>query len=161
MNGKLNLVKRSENKSKIQLDTNETMNISSYNYDQDISNTKTRMKVTSQSGKLSNTQKDKALEKKIGQRQEIDNPDENLKKGKLKKMAQQLLKENKKMEQSMTVTAAGSSDVYAGKCVYVNIPEESINRSFYVDADTHTWSADGFHQMTLTLNFANDITEPD
>ncbi len=161
MNGSLNLVKRSENAEKIQLDASETGTISSYSYDNDISETKTRIKLTSKSGKLSNTQKDKSLEKKIGQRQDIDSPDENLKKAKLKKMAKQMLSEQKKMAQSLTVTSAGSSSVYAGKCVFIKIPDENINRAFYVDADTHTWTAGGFHQMTLTLNFATDISEVD
>lgn len=161
MNGKLNLVKRSENTEKIKLTTKDDSNITSYIYGNDISETKTRIKLTSKSGKVSNTQKDKALEKKIGQRQDIDSPDENLKKAKLKQMAKTMLAEAKKSVQSLQITSAGSSKVYSGKCVYVQLPEETIDRAFYVDADTHTWSAGGNHTMTLTLNFADDIMTPE
>lgn len=156
MEGLIHLVARGENITKVLLLSGEDGNISQYTITRDISETKTRVKLTSKSGKTAVTKKDKKLEKSIGQRQDIDSPDENLNKKKLIKMAQNMLREKTLTDETMTLTAAGDSSVYAGKCVYVKLSEEDIDRAFYVDSDTHTWEGDQ-HTMMLTLNFATDL----
>lgn len=160
--GKLKLVKRSENKAKVVLScgTDEMDGVTSYTLGADISNTKTRVKLLSKNGKTKVTVQDKTLEKKIGQRQDIDNSDQNKSKKKLKKEAKQVLKTAKLTEESLSVTAFGESSVISGKCVYVKLPNEKIDRAFYVESDSHTWDGEQ-HMMQLTLNFATDINTID
>ena len=156
--GRLKLIKRSENKSKVVLSCGDYDNtlISSYSLGRDISNTKTREKLLSKNGKVVVTVKDKKLEKKIGQRQDIDNSDQNKKKAKLKKEAKQVLKTAKLTAETLSITAIGDNSVIAGKCVLVKLQDEDINRAFYVESDTHTWEGEE-HLMQVTLNFATDI----
>ena len=117
---------------------------------------RTRLKLISQEGKALVQWADADLEEKIGMMQESQTPDDTLSKSKLKTMAVTMLNELKKPAESLNVTALGISSVYAGMAVYISIPDINIGRTFYVDADTHTWEGD-YHTMKLTLNFATDL----
>ena len=57
-------------------------------------------------------------------------------------------------EQSLKVSGLGVSDAISGKCVYVIIPHLGIQRSFYIDEDTHKYTRE-CHTMTLKLNDVN------
>ncbi len=158
--GQLHLMKRSEQISKFVLETGAEGspygNLTQYSYSKDISGTRTRLKLISEKGKTNAEWADQALEEKIGMMQDIQIPDDSLKKKKLKTMAVTMLEELKKPQESFNVTAFGISTVYSGTAIYISIPEIGIGRTFYVDADTHTWDGD-YHTMKLTLNFANDL----
>ena len=54
----------------------------------------------------------------------------------------------------LKVSGLGVSDAISGKCVYVIIPHLGIQRSFYIDEDTHKYTRE-CHTMTLKLNDVN------
>ncbi len=158
--GQLHLLKRREQITKLVLETGQEGspygNLTNYSYAKDITNTRTRLKLISQKGKTITQWADQDLESKIGVMQEVQVPDESLKKKKLKTMVVTMLDELKMPAESLDVTAFGISSIYSGMAIYVSIPEIGIGRTFYVDADTHTWDGD-YHTMRLTLNFATDL----
>jgi len=158
--GQLHLIRRKEQITKLVLETgaegSSYGNLTQYSYSKDISNVRTRLKLISQEGKALVQWADADLEEKIGMMQESQTPDDTLSKSKLKTMAVTMLNELKKPAESLNVTALGISYVYAGMAVYISIPDINIGRTFYVDADTHTWEGD-YHTMKLTLNFATDL----
>ncbi|MCR5824793.1 MAG: hypothetical protein K6G60_10220 [Lachnospiraceae bacterium] len=158
--GQLHLIRRKEQLTKLVLETGEEGsqygNLTQYTYSKDISNTRTRLKLISQKGKVIVQWSDKDLEKKIGMMQDVQVPDDSLKKKKLKTMIVTMANELKKPSESLSVTAIGISQIYSGMAVFISIPEIGIGRTFYVDQDTHTWDGD-YHQMKLTLNFAAEL----
>lgn len=159
-NGQLHLIRRKEQVTKLVLETGEEGspygNLTQYSYTKDISNTKTRLKLISQKGKTVAQWSDKELEERIGMMQDVQVPDDSLKKKKLKTMVITMLNELKKPSETLNVTAFGISSIYSGMAVYVSIPEIGIGRTYYVDTDSHSWDGD-YHTMKLTLNFAADL----
>lgn len=158
--GQLHLLRRKEHITKLVLETGEEGseygNITQYSYSKDISNTRTRLKLISQSGKVMAQWADMDLEEKLGMMQDVQVPDDSLPKSKLKTLVITMLNELKKPAESLSITALGISSIYSGMAVYISIPDIGIGRTFYVDSDTHTWDGD-FHTMKLTLNFAKDL----
>ncbi len=158
--GQLHLLRRKEQITKLVLETgregSDYGNITQYSYSKDISATRTRLKLISQNGKVMASWSDMALEEKLGMMQDVQVPDDSLSKSKLKTLVISMLDELKKPAESLDVTALGISTIYSGIAVYISIPDIGIGRTFYVDADTHTWEGD-FHTMRLTLNFATDL----
>ena len=158
--GQLHLLHRREQITKLVLETGQEGspygNLTNYSYSKDITNTRTRLKLISQKGKTITEWADRDLESKIGVMQDVQIPDDSLKKKKLKTMVVTMLDELKMPEENLEVTAFGISSIYSGMAVYISIPEIGIGRTFYVDADTHTWDGD-YHTMRLTLNFATDL----
>lgn len=158
--GQLHLLRRKEQITKLVLETgkggSDYGNITQYSYSKDISATRTRLKLISQNGKVMASWSDMALEEKLGMMQDVQIPDDSISKSKLKTLVISMLNELKKPAESLDVTALGISTIYSGIAVYISIPDIGIGRTFYVDADTHTWEGD-FHTMRLTLNFATDL----
>ena len=158
--GQLHLLRRMEHITKLVLETgregSDYGNMTSYTYTKDITSVKTRLKLISQNGKTVAQWRDMDLEEKIGIMQDVQTPDDSLSKSKLKTQVISMLNELKKPIQSLDITAVGISEVYSGIAVYIYIPEIGISRTFYVDADTHTWDGDT-HTMRLTLNYASDL----
>ena len=160
--GQLHLLRRKEHVTKLVLETgqegSEYGNITQYAYGKSIANTKTRLRLISQEGKTVASWFDENLEKKIGIMQDVQVPDDNLSKKKLKQQAIILLNQLKQPQETINLTALGTTEVYTGTAIYLSIPEINIGRVFYVDSDTHTWDGD-YHTMKLTLNFASDIEQ--
>ena len=158
--GQLHLLHRREQITKLVLETGQEGspygNLTAYSYSKDITDTRTRLKLISEKGKTITQWADQDLEAHIGVMQDVQIPDEGLKKKKLKTMVVTMLDELKMPKESLEVTAFGISSIYSGMAVYISIPEIGIGRTFYVDADTHTWEGD-YHTMRLTLNFAQDL----
>ena len=147
--GLLNLIQRRQNKVQLVVETGS--NITNYTYTKDISKTRTRLKLFSDKGKVKAKVQDDELEQRIGMMQAVMTPDQNLKKKQLKSLAESLLQQYIQPQETLSVKVLGASDVISGVCVYFSVPEIGIEKSYYVDADTHTWDA-GFHSMQLTLN---------
>lgn len=160
--GQLNLIRRREHITKLVLETgqegSEYGNITNYTYGKSIANTKTRLRLISENGKTVASWSDQDLEKKLGMMQDVQTPDNELKGKKLKQQVIIMLNELKKPQETIDITALGTTAIYSGVAVYVSIPEIGIERVFYVDSDTHTWDGD-YHTMRLTLNFAKDIEQ--
>ena len=131
-------------------------NLTAYSYSKSIADTRTRLRLVGEEGGTVAEWADYALEEKIGIMADVQSADESLGMKKLKEQVVVMLNELKEPKQALTVTALGISSIISGAAVYISIPELSIGRTFYVDADTHSWDGD-FHTMQLTLNFAKDI----
>ena len=158
--GQLHLLRRSELISKLVLETgmegSPYGNLTAYSYSKSIADTRTRLRLVGEEGGTVAEWADYALEEKIGIMADVQSADESLGMKKLKEQVVVMLNELKEPKQALTVTALGISSIISGAAVYISIPELSIGRTFYVDADTHSWDGD-FHTMQLTLNFAKDI----
>ncbi len=163
-NGQLNLVRRNEQVTKLVLETgsvdSEYGNLIEYNYSKSIANTKTRLKLVSENGEATAKWRDAELEAKLGVMHDLQEPGNDIPAKKLKTQVVTMLNELKRPQEAISVNAVGDSSIYTGIAVYIYIPELGIERTFYVDADTHTWEGD-FHTMRLTLNFATDIEQID
>lgn len=160
--GQLHLLRRREQISKLVLETgsegSQYGNLTAYSYRKSISNTKTRLKIISENGKTMAQWADRNLEKKIGMMEDVQRPDDSLKKKKLKTQVIVMLDELKKPEQTLSVTAFGISSIISGAAVYISISEIGVGRTFYVDADSHDWDGE-YHTMKLTLNYASDLEQ--
>lgn len=152
--GKLSLLKRKENVLVWVLETGG--NILSYSYTRSIEDVHTRIKLLSKKGKVAATQKDTALEKKIGVFQGIEKLTDSHSKAAIKKLAKSMLAEQKKPERSLKVEALGIPSVISGIGVYILVEDLGLSRVFYVDADTHTFKGRK-HTMSLTLTYADDF----
>lgn len=155
--GNIHLAKRSENMVQwvLQSDDNNG-NITSYDYSKSISDIKTRVRLLSSENTVVYEQINSELEAKIGTFMEIESADDDYTQAQIQELVQSLLDEYSTPEQTLKISVIGNNDVIAGKAVYICIPHLDISRTFYVDADTHTFTRYK-HIMTLTLNFANDI----
>lgn len=132
-------------------------NISKYKYRKSIENVKTRIKLLSDEGTVLATASDGALESKIGIMQDVDTPDETLTSAQIKALANSMLAEKKQPSRSLALdNLLGIPDVVSGVGVFVIIPHLDLNRTLYVDADTHIFT-DQAHTMSLTLSYASDM----
>lgn len=160
--GQLNLLRRREQVTKLVLETgsegSQYGNITAYSYRKSITETKTRLKLISESGKTMAQWADRDLEKKIGMMEDVQSPDDSLPKKKLKTQVITMLNELKKPSQSLSVTALGISSIISGTAVYISIPEIGVGRTYYVDSDSHDWDGD-YHTMKLTLNYAAELEQ--
>ncbi len=148
--GKLYLKKRLENVLKWVLETG--VNISSYEYEQSLEDVKTRIKLLSSEGTVLAQEADTDLESKIGIFQDAETTDESYTDAQINELAQTLLAEEKQPGRTLTLSnVIGIPDVISGVGVFVNIPHLDLNKTFYVDEDTHTFEGE-MHTMTLTLN---------
>lgn len=153
--GKLKLLTRRENI--VQWVIEEGVNIESYTYTKSIEDIKTRIKMSSDKGKILAVAKDKSLEKKIGIFQEVQTPDDSMSKAQMKKLVKSVLKEEKKPERRLEIEALGIPSVISGRGVYIIIGALGLKRTFYVDQDTHTFEGNK-HTMSLTLTYTNDLS---
>ena len=151
--GKLKLLTRRENIVQWVIETGQ--NIKSYSYTKSIENIKTRIKLVSKEDTVLAKETNKELEKKIGIFQDINKPEEGLKKAQLTKLAKTLLEEESTPERTLQIEAIGIPEVISGVGVRIIIKALDLSRTFYVDEDTHTFS-DRSHKMSLKLNYAND-----
>ena len=152
--GSLCLRKRQENILQWVLETGA--NVSKYKYTKSIENVRTRIKLLSGEGTVLAQASDPALEQKIGIMQEIDTPDETLNSAQINALAKSMLQEKKTPQRTLSLTnLLGIPDVIAGVGVFIIIPHIDINRTLYVDSDTHTFK-DNLHTMSLDLSWAAD-----
>lgn len=154
--GSLCLRKRKENIVQWVLEVGS--NISKYKYTKSIENIRTRLRLLSKEGTVLAENSDPALEKKIGIMQEIDTPDENLNSAQINELAKSMLQEKKTPQRTLSLNdLLGIPAVIAGVGVFVILPHININRSLYVDSDSHMFK-DNLHTMTLGLSWAADIS---
>lgn len=154
--GKLSLLTRRENILQWVIEVGQ--NLSTYSYTRSIEDIKTRVKLISKEGTTLAEKSNSALESKIGVFQEIDKPDESLTTAQINDLITSMLDEKSTPERTLSVDAIGITDVISGIGVYIIIPELNLERTFYVDEDTHTFE-DNKHTMSLKLNYANDLSK--
>ena len=152
--GVLSLARRKENILQYVLETEG--NIFSYSFKKSIEKINTRIKVLTKDDTVYAVEKDSALEKKIGIFQNVEKKDDDLSEAKLKDQIKQNLKEASTPEQSLNVNTVGIDDVISGVGVWVNIGKLGVNRTYWVDEDSHTFKGDS-HTMSLKLNKNNEV----
>lgn len=131
-------------------------NIVTYSRTRSIYNTRTRLKLVTSKDSLKETYINTELESRIGMFQDIESVDDEITAAELKQRIETFKEEKSLIEQSLTVKGPGLASVIAGCCVWVKIPQVGIDRMMYVDEDTHTYQ-NGYHEMSLKLNYARDI----
>ena len=157
--GKLYLKKRLENVLQWVLDVDT--NITNYKYSKSIENLKTRIKLLSKEGTVLAQEQDTALEKLYGIFQDVSTPDESLSKAQIKSLAKTLLDEKKTPERSLILNKVlGVTDVISGVGVFIKIPHLGLNKTFYVDSDSHVFKGN-LHTMSLELNLISEASPPE
>lgn len=157
--GVLSLRRRRDNITQWVLEVNA--NISRYTLDKSIEKVRTRIKLLSSEGTVLAEAKDEALEKKIGIMQEIETPDESLNSAQINELANSLLAEQKLPTKTLSLNnVLGLTDVISGIGCFVIIPHTDLNRTLYVEQDSHTFTGDS-HFMALKLVFASDAGKDD
>lgn len=157
--GQLFLRKRLENVLQWVLETG--VNVTNYRYTKSLESVKTRVKLLSSEGTVLAQEQADDIESKIGMFQEIETPDESLSTAQIKKLAKTLLQEKSTTEISLSLSEIlGLPDVISGVAVFINIPHVGLNKTFYVDSDTHTFTGN-LHTMSLELNLISEVSEPE
>lgn len=152
--GSLSLITRRENIMQWVIEVGQ--NLETYSYSKSIENIKTKVKMISKEGTTVAEKSNSELEQRIGIFQEVDTPDESLTDAQVKSLIDSMLAEKGTPERTLTLDAAGITEVISGIGVFIIIPELGISRTFYVDSDTHTFK-DNMHTMSLKLSYATDI----
>jgi len=152
--GKLNLITRRENV--LQWVIEPGRNLINYTYQKSIEGVKTRVKIISKENTVVAEKINPDLEKRIGIRQDIERPKDDIPVSQYTELASKLLDEKSLPKRSLDVEALGLADVISGIGAYIILPDLDISRTFYVDEDMHTFNGD-VHTMKLKLNFATDI----
>lgn len=153
--GAICLRKRQENILQWVLETGA--NVSKYKYTKSIENVRTRIKLLSGEGTVLAEASDPAIERKIGIMQEVDTPDESLNSAQLNALAKSILQEKKTPQRTLSLSnLLGIPEVISGVGAFIIIPHIGMNRTLYVDSDSHTFK-DNAHTMTLDLSWAADI----
>lgn len=152
--GKLSLLTRKENILQWVMEVGQ--NLSSYTYSRSIEKIRTRIKMVSKEGTSIAEKTNSSLESKIGIFQEVDQPDESLTTPQVKELVEGMLQDKGTPTRTLNVDVLGVPEVISGIGVMIIIPELDLNRTFYVDSDTHEFK-DQMHTMSLSLNYASDI----
>lgn len=151
--GKLSLITRKKNILQYVLSTEE--NVLSYSFNRSIEKTKTRIVMLSDENKVLATAKNTGLESKIGVFQDVEKPDETLNQAQIQQLANSRLKEQGRIEKTISADILGNTEIVSGVGVFVQIPHLSINGTYYVDEDTHTWDGDSY-KLSVKLNYTFD-----
>lgn len=149
--GKIYLKERKETSSQRMIELGH--NIESYDRTRSIEDTRTRLKLVTSKGSKKNSTVVKSLEKKIGKFQDMQSVDEKITKTEIKQRIKAFKTEQAVVGQTLKVTAIGDSGVITGGCVYVGIETQKIERTMFVEEDTHTWEK-GRHTMSLKLEYS-------
>lgn len=131
-------------------------NIADYTYKKSIEGIKTRVRLLSKEDAVVYEEANTALESKIGAFMEVKSVDDSYNEAQMKELVKSVFEEKGMPSRSLKVSGIGITDAISGGCVYVVIPHLGIQRTFYIDEDTHTFTRNS-HKMTLKLNFADDI----
>jgi hypothetical protein len=152
--GKVSLLRRKEELTQWVVEPGA--NLMQWSYDQSIEKIKTRFRIYSKEGKVVYEKKNAKLEKKIGRFIMVDSADEDYNDAQIRELVNSLVDEYAYPEQSLTIQSIGIVSAIAGGCLYVRIPHLDLRRTFYIDEDKHTFTAER-HTMQLKLNFATDV----
>ena len=136
-------------------------NLLSFSYKESIDNVITQVRVTNneeESGGVT-VKNDKRVEE-YGIIQHYEN-DKDATKKEMQEFARQLLKENQLPNREFKIEALGIWGIEAGTALGVREKMTGVQGGFYVQADTHSYDANGTHTMALTLSKTLDIDRQD
>ncbi|WYP24743.1 phage portal protein [Alkalihalobacillus sp. FSL W8-0930] len=143
------------------LETGKTGNIISWEYSTSIEESATRVKMTHEvDGKTTTvTARDNSGASKFGVLQYSENVTEEMNKAQLQRRADNKQKELKGVKKKLQgLIAVGIPDVTSGLPVSVKIDEIGLNKTHWVDSDSHSFHGNK-HTMTLDLVEHNRIPE--
>lgn len=152
--GKISLLRRKE--SALQWVLEVGSNITTYTYQKSIEKIKTRIRMLSKEGSVVYEQINAEAEQKIGVFAETGSVKEGYTQAQMQEVVDSLIAEKGFPTKTLKVSGLGITEAISGGCVFTIIPHLGINRTFYIDEDSHEFSRNK-HTMTLTLNFASDI----
>ncbi|WP_064505140.1 XkdQ/YqbQ family protein [Heyndrickxia coagulans] len=158
--GKLTL--RERKKQVKRLIITDGSNLLSADYSQSIEDLRNSVRITGKRGAdaAGVTVSDNTSIKKYGlMREKKDEPDNT--DAKNRTLAKQLLKELNKVTTESNVEALGDSAIIAGKQVVVTEKMTGLSGGFYVLTDTHTYSPNGSHTMSLKVSKTLELNEID
>lgn len=131
-------------------------NIYDYSYKKSISGIKTRIRLLSKEDAVVYETANESLEAKIGVFTEIKSLNEDYNEAQIRELVDSVFSEKGMPQRTLNVSGLGITEAISGKAVYVIIPHLGIQRTFYIDEDTHEYVGNK-HTMKLKLNFAGDI----
>ncbi len=152
--GVLSLLTRQENIVQWVIETGQ--NLVSYNYNKSVEKTKTRFKIYSNENTVVAEDINSELEMKIGVFQEVQKISDSKSGVSADALIKAMAKEKGSPDISLIVESLGNAEVFSGLGVFIIIKELSLNRTFYVDEDTHVFT-DQYHKMNLKLTLSNDL----
>lgn len=153
-NGKLSLLRRSDKVIDYIIETG--VNVESYSQTKSLEKIVTRVVIYNDKNKLVTSAKDEDIENKIGIFQSVESYDDDKSIAQLKKLCKSTLDKNKKIQHTLTLTVCGNVNFKSGNCVKVMIRPLNISKKFYIDSDTHTFSASKGYLCQLSLNAYNE-----
>lgn len=152
--GKFSLIERTKEALQWVLETG--VNVIDYSYSKSIENTRTRIRLLGENDTILAEKANNELEQKIGIFREIDSSKDTLNAAQLDELVNSMLAEKASPVQNISVNALGIPDAYSGRCVYLQIKDMGIERTFFIDSDNHTFDREK-HTMNLTLNYNANI----
>lgn len=152
--GRIHLLRRKEHALQWVLEVGA--NVTGYTYTKSIDKIRTRIRMLSKTDAVVYENANTELEQKIGVFAEITSAKEKMKKAQMKETVDTMLSEKGFPTKTLQVSGLGITEAIAGGCVFTIIPHLDVNRTFYIDEDSHEFSGNK-HTMTLKLNFAADI----
>ena len=138
----------------------DSANLLSANFTSSIEELRNSVRYTGESGEDAKgvTVSDSASVKKYGLMREKQH-DGDKTDAQLKPIAETLLKELNKVDSVSSVDAFGDPSVYAGAMVQVSEQMTGISGGFVVITDSHTFSPNGKHTMSLTVSKTLELNE--
>lgn len=135
-------------------------NILSASYSESIEDLRNSVRYTGKSGEDAKgvTVTDSDSVKKYGLMREKQN-DSDKTDSQLKPIATALLKELNTVKKESNVEAIGDSSIIAGKMVQVSEKMTGISGGFYVITDSHSYSPNGIHKMSLKVSKQLELNE--
>lgn len=97
------------------------------------------------------TVSDSTSKSKYGTMQHVETADDDDSTAKMKKKAEQLLKELKYAEVTNQIEFIGDTSCVTGNIIDIEDDLSGLKGRFYITSDTHTWS-NGVHKMSLQLS---------
>ncbi|MDP5273552.1 XkdQ/YqbQ family protein [Chengkuizengella axinellae] len=151
--GKLNLYERKEQLVKSVIENG--VNLLNADYQKDINDMKTKVKVVGENDKSSTVQDD-SLVAKFGMMQHYENAIQIKNESELNRLATERLKQKSVIDDEAKVYALGNIEVIAGKSVYVSESLTKIIGGYYVSTDEHKIEGKE-HTMSLTLTATDEL----
>lgn len=160
VNGKLELRLRTEQVTQFVLENGR--NVLSSSYSVGIDDMKTQVEVVGgEEGKeIRVIKKDTTLQKAYGIMQHAEEKTDLKTRAQLEQFASSLLREHAKVTDEATLEAIGIDTVFSGTSVYALDTMTGIKGSYYVIADSHSFSS-GTHTMSLTLSYTDELPKMD
>lgn len=136
-------------------------NLLSASFSESIEDRKTQVKMTGgdEEKPVTALAKSASASSKYGILQHYEHNNDVKDAAKLQEVADGLLKELNKTQQEFSIEALGMVDFVSGLQIKVSDAMTGITGAFYIAADSHSFGADRYHKMSLTLKRQLELPE--